>query len=115
VLKVGCAGPKGADIATKQDYNAKQVVDITSFSGRMSEYLSDNIQRGALRNRMTVPRGSSSTLEEEKPKLDQTAPRVAIINLLNKAHCLLHCLFVCVCVCLSFIGFCTNSHVQKLR
>jgi hypothetical protein len=32
----------------------------------VSESLSDNIQRGALRDRMTLTRGSSLTLEEEE-------------------------------------------------
>jgi hypothetical protein len=37
-----------------------------SFSGQVSKSLSDNIQRDALRDRMTVTRGSSSMLEEEE-------------------------------------------------
>jgi hypothetical protein len=41
------------------------------FSGRASEYLSDNIQRGTLRDRMAVTRGSSSTLEEEEEEEEE--------------------------------------------
>jgi hypothetical protein len=48
VLEVECAGPKGADIATKY-VNTNQVVVIMCFSGQVNVSLSDNIQRGAMR------------------------------------------------------------------
>jgi hypothetical protein len=69
VLEVGCAVPKGADIAAKyckHGTTQTMFVVITSFSWRVSESPTDNIQRGPLRDRMTVTRGSSSTLEEEE-------------------------------------------------
>jgi hypothetical protein len=34
----------------------------------VSESLSDNIKRGVLRGRMTITRGTSSTLEEEEER-----------------------------------------------
>jgi hypothetical protein len=42
-----------------------------SFSGWVSESLLDNIQRGDLRGRIRVTRGSSSTLEEDKKMMNQ--------------------------------------------
>jgi hypothetical protein len=42
-----------------------------SFSGRVTEPWSDNIQRRALIDRMTVTRRSSSTLEEEEDEEEE--------------------------------------------
>jgi hypothetical protein len=37
-----------------------------SFPGQVSESLSDNTKKSSLRDRITVIKGSTSTLEEEK-------------------------------------------------
>jgi hypothetical protein len=68
VLEVGHARPEGADIATKhcKHSTTQTMLSVTFFSGRVSESLSDNIQIGVLKDRMTLTRGSSSTLEEEE-------------------------------------------------
>jgi hypothetical protein len=44
---------------------------MTSFSGRGSESLSNNIQKGALKDTMTVTRGLLSTLEKEEEEEEE--------------------------------------------
>jgi hypothetical protein len=80
MLEVGCAGLKAllSQLTTVKRHNANQVIVIVSFSVRVSESLSDNIQRGALRNRMTVTKGSSSTLQEEEDENDEPTSRVRV-------------------------------------
>jgi hypothetical protein len=72
LLEVGCAGPKGTDFATKHCKHGTtqtRFVVKASFSGRVSESLSDNIQRGALRNKMAVTSGHHRHWKKKKKKI----------------------------------------------